>query len=79
MYKCTCCKAIFDEPGIRYEKVGECHGSPAYEPWAICPECGSDEFERVCDCEICLEPFLEAELDANGLCPECSKTVDDIF
>lgn len=70
MYKCNNCRELFDTPNYISERVGECHGSPAYERWPICPNCGSEEFSVACDCEICGEAFTESEL-TEGICPDC--------
>ena len=43
-YRCEDCGAIFDEDEIdsRSEYVGEFWGTPAYQTFNYCPECGSD-------------------------------------
>jgi len=43
---CHNCGETFDEPKIVYESRGEFWGTPAYEPMAYCPACGSDEFDE---------------------------------
>lgn len=47
-YKCYDCDEIFDEDdaGSRSECVGEFWGSPAYESYMVCPNCGSDDLEE---------------------------------
>ena len=52
MYKCEECGNVFDEPKMVQECVGEFWGTPAYETWAVCPDCGSDEIEDYEDNEI---------------------------
>ena len=63
MYKCIDCQAEFEEPDMERECMGEYHGQPdmerecmgeyhgqpAYEYRAICPLCGSYDFEEVTD------------------------------
>lgn len=46
MLKCNDCGRKFDEPATYSECVGEFWGTPAYENWAICPYCKSDEIEE---------------------------------
>ena len=47
MLKCYECGCIFDEDEAdeRSECVGEFWGSPAYQSFMVCPECGSDEID----------------------------------
>ena len=42
---CADCDTYFDEDELktRQECMGEFWGSPAYETFACCPHCGSDE------------------------------------
>ena len=47
MYKCDECGAVFDKPKYVKEYMGEFWGSPAYETWAVCPNCKSDDIEEV--------------------------------
>lgn len=44
-YYCTNCERFINEEDIdtRQECMGSFWGSPAYETFAICPHCGSDE------------------------------------
>lgn len=49
MYKCIDCQAEFEEPDMERECMSEHHGQPAYEYRAICPLCGSYDFEEVTD------------------------------
>lgn len=49
MYKCIDCQAEFEEPDMERECMGEYHGQPAYGYRAICPLCGSCDFEEVVD------------------------------
>lgn len=47
MYECGNCGAIFSEPEIEYEDIGfntELGHYPVYEPYSVCPCCGSDCF-----------------------------------
>lgn len=47
MYKCIDCQAEFEEPDMIRECIGEYQGQPAYEYRAICPLCGSYDFEEL--------------------------------
>lgn len=44
---CNNCERIFEEDEIRWieESRGEHFGYPAYERWATCPYCHSDDIE----------------------------------
>lgn len=47
MLKCCDCGCVFDEDDAdkRSECVGEFWGSPAYDSYLVCPDCGSDDIE----------------------------------
>lgn len=45
MFRCECCKEVFQEPRIIEESRGEFWGAPAYERVAVCPWCGSDDID----------------------------------
>lgn len=45
MFKCMDCGAVFEEPRHVRECVGEFWGAPAYDDFAYCPACGSDEYD----------------------------------
>ena len=51
MFRCEDCEAIFDEPAVERELIGEYWGTPAYENFVCCPKCGSDFIEGVEDDE----------------------------
>lgn len=46
MYRCEDCGEIFDFPKIIYENHGEFWGMPAYEKWAVCPNCHDNNFDE---------------------------------
>lgn len=69
MFKCYDCEITFSEPGIYTEKMGEHFGTPAYEIFSCCPECGGC-FDEAAQCKICGEYFFEDELD-DGICENC--------
>lgn len=71
-YKCRDCGNIFDECDCYKENMGECHGSIAYETFAVCPCCGSSDFDGTNRCKRCGGEFLEDEL-FDGWCGECLK------
>lgn len=54
MYRCNECGHLFEDGEQRTyrENVGECHGSPSYQEFSVCPVCGGD-YEEVNPCKIC--------------------------
>lgn len=42
-YECNNCGEKFSEPDSYEECVGEYWGAPAYQTFACCPYCGSDD------------------------------------
>ena len=42
MYKCVACGHLFEdgEQETYRENMVECHGSPAYQDFSVCPVCG---------------------------------------
>jgi RecJ-like exonuclease len=73
MYKCVACGHLFEdgEQNVYRENVGECHGSPAYQEFSVCPICGED-YEEVKPCKIC--GSYEHETDED-FCDECQKDI----
>jgi DNA-directed RNA polymerase subunit RPC12/RpoP len=71
-YKCLNCNHIFEEgeEKVYTECMGECHGSPAYDTFRVCPVCGGD-FEKTKSCLICGAEYLEDELNGGSVCDEC--------
>ncbi len=51
MFKCNECGAEFYEPDTYRDWIGDFWGIPAYEEFAICPVCKSEDFEEVDDNE----------------------------
>lgn len=47
MYKCENCECVFEDANTVTEYRGECHGSPAYETYSVCPFCGSTDFYEI--------------------------------
>ena len=47
MFRCNNCEHNFYEPDTYKECMGEFWGMPAYEEFACCPLCKSDDFEEV--------------------------------
>ena len=77
--KCCGCDAIL-EPGdfeFKREYRGECHGTPAYEDVAVCPECGRSDFEDAhedefkCDCCKDWTPNECESTRKRGVCQDC--------
>lgn len=73
MYRCLDCGHVFEEgeQKVYRENVGECHGTPAYQEFSVCPVCGED-YEEVKPCKIC--GSYEHETDED-FCDECQKDV----
>lgn len=46
MFRCDNCNQIFEDPQESWEKMGEHHGQPAWEPVQMCPFCGG-EFKKM--------------------------------
>ena len=46
MYKCEDCGEVFDRPKYTRKCMGEFWGMPAYETWAVCPYCDSEEITK---------------------------------
>lgn len=69
MYICKECGLSFETYGVMYENHGECHGTPAIEQIAVCPQCGSTGFEEAEQCESCGEWMPKGK----SLCEECGK------
>jgi hypothetical protein len=76
MYICKDCGEVFAECDTRSEYRGECFGFPAYEDYACCPYCESDDIEEVVVCKRCGKNFGESALTV-GLCSKCEKEIQD--
>ena len=76
MYICLECDHVFEEGEERIEREyqGECHGSPSYETYRVCPECGEDYDEAV-RCAECGYYTASSKMDGN-ICPECVKKAE---
>lgn len=76
MYICIECDHVFEEgeERVRNEDRNECHGSPSYEKYRVCPECGGDYDEAV-RCEECGHYAPKSELES-GLCSDCVKKAE---
>ena len=73
MYKCLACGNLFEEGEQKTykENMGECHGSPAYQEFSVCPVCGED-YEEVKPCKIC--GGYDNKTD-DGFCEKCQKDI----
>ena len=76
MFVCDNCGSEFESPKLRMEDMGEYWGAPAWEPWGICPSCGSEEIEEEDYCPMC-----DSCYPANGrnYCDSCFTIVNDKF
>ena len=66
MLICKHCGSIFDEPQTSYTAGGD-----TGEPWAVCPNCHSDELDEAARCEACGEWLSTADMVDTGLCKVC--------
>lgn len=79
--KCEDCGEVFDEPEYKFERVGTIGGDGAYQPFAHCPNCGSDSIidwdELTTDEAIeCLESILSCEPDEVEITKEDMKVFE---
>lgn len=82
MYKCKKCDEVFETPSIkRTRNTVEYWGSISYEDYEeeICPCCGTDDFEEVCECIICGDYHFDDELACNNVCNECAEEYSGNF
>ena len=75
MWYCNECGNYFDEPGTTRELMGEYFGSPAYETFGTCPECGSTDIEEAKVCPVCGEPHRED----GDFCVDCLRNLEYEF
>ena len=78
MYRCLGCGHLFEdgEQKTYRENVGECHGSPAYMDYSVCPVCG-EEYEEARRCKLCDE-YSNVET-GEDFCEECRKEVKEKY
>ena len=71
-YFCLDCKGSCEsnELGSYSECVGEFWGSPAYQSFAVCPYCGSEEIVEAMECKVCGTVYPEDEIHG-AVCDEC--------
>ena len=76
MYICNDCGHVFDDGESQTERDyrGECHGSPSYEEYRVCPVCGGNYDEAV-KCAECGDYAAVSDLES-GICPDCVKRTD---
>lgn len=79
MYICIECGNLFEEGEQRREReyMGECHGSPAYEEYAVCPSCGG-EYDEAVRCAECNHYAPVSKMDED-LCSECAEKTNKEF
>ncbi len=81
MFRCLSCHHSFNDFQYKKEEIGECAGTPAFECHAVCPECGSDDWDEAEYCDECGELFGNCELEfcENGqvLCENCRKDKEE--
>lgn len=77
MYKCVECGHLFEdgEQKIYRENIGECHGSPSYMDFSVCPICGG-EYEEIMPCSVC--GTYEHDF-GRPLCKDCEEEVKKEF
>ena len=66
MFRCESCNQIFEDPQESWEKMGEHHGQPAWEPVQMCPFCGSTDFNPEQDWGRIIEVLIRLK-DSHGL------------
>ena len=73
MYKCDDCGHLFEDGGekIMHENMGECHGAPAWEVYAVCPMCGGT-FSIVEPCKVCGSYDVPKR---ENFCASCEKDI----
>lgn len=76
MYKCKDCGALFDSPKLEMSRVADYWGFPASEPWGVCPECGSGEFDIANQCPMCGEYYT---VNRRNCCNQCLTTISEAF
>ena len=77
MYRCVNCGHLFEEgeqKKIR-EDMGECHGSPSYKDYYVCPICEGD-YEEIKPCKICGSYDHDC---GEEYCNACKKDVQKRF
>ena len=74
MLYCENCHSFHDEEHLmRFtECVGEYQGTPAYQTFYACPDCGSTDMEEAHDCPICGTPLQGSE----DYCSGCIELAD---
>lgn len=78
-YWCPNCFNVFDEPGFTREWVADECGEHC-ELWSCCPRCESTDFEQAEQCEDCGGWFAPNEINADGLCGNCTyKSLTALF
>lgn len=74
MYICNECGLSFEQYKVVYENQGECHGVPAIEQIAVCPQCEATNFEEADECEC-----GEAIPKGDKICKDCLKKLKKDF
>lgn len=76
MYKCKCCKNVFEEPKIEIEVVGADNQNGFIE-YQYCPYCDSSEFDII-KCKNCgkeIENIFELYQDnKKNICLKCFES-----
>lgn len=77
MYKCVDCGHLFEdgEQKTYKENIGECHGSPSYVYFSVCPICDG-EYEEINPCTVCGSYEHSA---SRLLCEDCENEVKEDF
>lgn len=79
IYRCLDCNETFREPELKvYEEPSEYWGAQVSEEIVIelCPHCGSEDIDKVNECQICGNP---TESIGRQFCDDCNKFFDRIL
>ena len=79
MWLCLDCGHVFDEPEVENHRAGSYWGDPAWEPWGICPSCGSTEITEAEQCQRCGEWVPETHDVLNmWVCDICRDDLEGV-
>ena len=67
-WKCRRCSAEFDIPRRIINGGGDIG-----EDYAVCPSCGSAEYEKACECSVCHRTMFCDESVSGCICCDCFK------
>lgn len=76
MYFCHDCESEFEDPIVIRDFVGYYGSEPAYQRYAGCPYCKSDDVEEMQECYECGDHYLDEDL-TEGLCGYCHQEAEE--